>query len=502
MNKCREHLAGAMTGDSTFVKIRVPLSPLLGRDEEFKLARELLLSPEVRLITIKGPGGVGKTQLAMTIAQSLQEAFADRACWVALATINDPERVISTISEALGEKEVAAKSQLTTLCTFLRDKEVLMVLDNCEHLLSATPLLAELLEQCSGLTLLVTSRVVLRIRGEHVLPISPLPLPDPTWNLAEFSSNPAVALFSTQARALDPRFWLTETNAPVIAEICRRLDGLPLAIELAAAHIQLLSPQQMLSRLSQRLDMFKEGRRDLPDRQSTLRSSIQWSYDLLSEDVQRLFRRLCFFTGDCSLAAITSFCQILGDDPLSIERGVGILLDHSLLQQSESENGDRQFVFLETVRDFGLEELASSDELERVRADNEKYVTHLRSTPEEVQLYIFEQTNLEHQPPQQPGTDASSFPQRSSPTPDTGTKTIQLTSASSKYPSSKYPSGLTEREVQVLRLIVQGLTNKQIAKELVLSPRTINVYVTSIYNKLGVNSRSAATRIACTRLFD
>lgn len=486
-----------MAGDSTFVKMRAPLSPLLGRDDEFKLTRELLLSHEVRLITIKGPGGVGKTQLAMAVAQSLQEAFADGVCWVSLATINNPEQVIPTIAEALRGKEVAAKAQLTTLYTFLRDKEVLMVLDNCEHLLPATPLLAELLEYCSGLTLLVTSRVVLRIRGEHVLPISPLPLPDPTWNLAEFASNPAMALFSTRARALDPRFWLTETNAPAIAEICRRLDGLPLAIELAAVHIQLLSPQQMLSRLSQRLDMFKDGRRDLPGRQSTLRSSIRWSYDLLSEDVQRLFRRLCFFTGDCSLAAITSICQILGDDPLSVERGVGILLDHSLLQQSESENGDRQFVFLETTRDFGLEELVSSGELESVHTAYKKYFTHLMATPGEVQLYILEQTNLEYQPSQQPGTDASSLPHRSSSTPDTGTKTIPLTSA-----SSKYPSGLTKREVQVLRLIAQGLTNKQIAKELVLSPRTINVHVTSIYNKLGVNSRSAATRFACTHLFD
>lgn len=497
MNEHREHLAATMTGDSTFVKMRVPLSPLLGRDEEFKLARELILSHEVRLITIKGPGGVGKTQLAMALAPSLQEAFADGVCWVSLATINNPEQVISTIAEALGEKEVAAKSQLTTLYTFLRDKEVLMVLDNCEHLLSAMPLLAELLEQCPGLTLLVTSRVVLRIRGEHVLPISPLPLPDPTWNLAEFASNPAVALFSTRAHALDPRFRLTETNALAIAEICRRLDGLPLAIELAAAHIQLFSPQQMLSRLSQRLDMFKESRRDLPGRQSTLRSSIQWSYDLLSEDVQRLFRRLCFFTGGCSLTAITSICQILGDDPLSVERGVGILLDHSLLQQSESENGDRQFVFLETVRDFGLKELITAKELGMVRAAHEKYFRHLRSATREVQLYILEQPPLEYQPPQQPGTDASSLPHRSSSIPDTDTKTIQLTSA-----SSKYPSGLTEREVQVLRLIVQGLTNKQIAKELVLSPRTINIHVTSIYNKLGVNSRSAATRFACTYLFD
>ncbi len=479
------------------MKIRAPLSPLLGRDKELKLARELLMSHEVHLITIKGPGGVGKTHLAMFVAQSLQEAFADGVCWVSLATLNNPEQVISTIAEALGEKEVAAKAQLTTLCTFLGDKEVLMVLDNCEHLLSAAPLLAELLEQCAGLTVLVTSRVVLRIRGEHVLSIFPLPLPDLTWNLAEFASNPAVALFSMRARALDPRFWLTETNATAIAEICRRLDGLPLAIELAAAYMQLLSPQQMLARLSQRLDMFKEGRRDLPGRQSTLRSSIQWSYDLLPEDVQRLFRRLCFFTGECNLLAITSICQILGDDPLSVERGVGILLDHSLLQQSESEDGDRQFVFLETVRDFGLKELIASGELEVVYPAYEEYFAHLVDPSGEVQLYMLERTDLEDHPPQQLGIGASLLPNRSSSAPDTSTKTTQLASA-----SSKYPSGLTEREVQVLRLIVQGLTNKQIAKELVLSPRTINVHVTSIYNKIGVNSRSAATRFACTYLFD
>jgi len=472
--------------------MRAPLSPLLGRAEELKLARELLLSHEMRLITITGPGGVGKTHLAMVIAQNLQDAFADGVCWVSLATTNKPEQVVSTIAEALGGNEVATNSRLTTLCTFLCDKELLMVLDNCEHLLSATPLLAELLELCPGFTILVTSRGVLRIRGEHVLPVSPLPLPNLAQGRAELASNPAVALFSTRASALEPRFRLTDANAVAIAEICRQLDGLPLAIEQAAAHIQLLSPQQMLLRLSDRLDMFKEGRRDLPSRQRTLRSSIQWSYDLLSEEVQRLFRRLCIFKRDCSLAAITSICQMLGDDPLAIEQGVGVLIDHSLLQQSESEDGNRQFIFLETVREFGLKELVASGEIEMVRSAHAEYFTCL-GEEQEVQLYTLEQADLGDQTPQQIEIDTNVQPIGLSSAPAANAKAFLPAPT-----ASRYQSGLTEREVQVLRLIAQGLTNKQIAKELILSPRTINVYVTSIYNKIEVNSRSAATRYACT----
>lgn len=446
------------------------------------LARELLLSHETRLVSITGPGGVGKTHLAMVVTQNLQEAYADGIFWIALAATDDPEMVITTIARDMQVLPAGANLHLPTLCAYLRDKKVLLVLDNCEHLLASAPYIAELLERCPGLTVLVTSRAVLRIRGEHVLPISPLPLPDLSQGPSSFVSNPAVALFVARARALEPRFRPSETDATAIAEICWRLDGLPLAIELAAAHIQLFSPRQILARLSHRLDLFKEGRRDLPSRQSTLRSSIQWSYDLLPEDVQRLFRRLCFFTRDCDLTAITSICHILKDDTLMVERGVGILLDHHLLQQSNWTDSDRQFMLLDTVREFGLEELAVSGEMEKVRAAYTDYLMNTNDT-QEVQLYISEYSNpgrpTNHSPAQSL-PDASIDPAQSAPL--------------------KYPAGLTEREVQVLRLMVQGLTNKQIAKELILSPHTINVHVTSIYNKIGVNSRSAATRFACTHL--
>ena len=439
-------------------------------------------------MTITGPGGVGKTHLAMVIAQSLQGAFSDGVCWVSLAAINNPELVASAVAEALEVKEAAANSLPATLRAFLRNKELLMVLDNCEQLLAAAPHLAELLEQCPRLTLLVTSRAVLRIRGEHVLPLFPLPLPDLNQGAVDIAGTPAVALFVARARAIEPRFCLSEANAAAVAEICWRLDGLPLALELAAAHIPLHSPRQILFRLSYRLDMFEDGRRDLPGRQRTLRSSLQWSYDLLPEEVQRLFRRLCFFTRDCTLTAITTICQMLGDDPLTVERGVGVLLDHSLLQQAESRDGDRQFGLLEIVRDFGLEELAASGEMERVRSAHAEYISHLRGVREEVHLYTSEQIDLQHQSPQEVEADSSVLHERS----EAGAETFH---------SSDYPSGLTEREVQVLRLMVEGLTNKQIAKELVLSPHTINAHVTSIYNKINVHTRSAATRFACTYLF-
>lgn len=473
------------------LKMWIPLFPLLARDEECKAARELLQSHEVRLVTITGPGGVGKTHLAMVVAQSLEEVFTDGICWVPLSMISNPEQVFPDIARVLGMKETAPDLLWAALCAFLQDKHMLMLIDNCEQVLAVAPKFAELLERCPRLSMLITSRAALRVRGEHVLPLFPLPLPALTriTDLSSLSDNPAVALFVARARGLEPRFHLTEANASAVAEICRRLDGLPLAIELAAAHILLLSPRQMVARLSQRLDLLKGGRRDLPSRHYTLRDCIQWSYDLLSPEEQRLFRRLCLFTGSCSLAAITFVCQLLGEDWFTIERGVGILLDHHVLQSGEHIEYDRYFIILETIREFGLKELAASGEIEVVQRAHAEYAAHLATTAPEEQLFVQDQAEVTGMALwlDEPTEQNILFSM-----PETGIETYRPTST-----RSRYPVGLTEREVQVLRLLVQGLTNKQIASQLVLSPRTINVHVTSIYNKIGVNSRSAATRFAC-----
>ena len=281
--------------------IPVSLTSLIGREQEIETLCQLLHRPEVRLVSITGPGGVGKTSLALRVVHDLQDAFVDGVFFVSLAAISDSTLIIPTIAHTLGVIESPNRLLLDSLKEFLRERQALLLLDNFEQIISAAPLLSEMLSACAGLRMLATSREALRLRGEHEFPLSPLALPDQP-SLEILMKYPSVALFVQRAQASQPDFKLTPENASAVTEICARLDGLPLAIELAAARIKLLPPQAMLRQLQESpLQMLTSGARDLPARQQTLRGTIQWSYDLLNVEEQRLFRWLSVFVGGCTL---------------------------------------------------------------------------------------------------------------------------------------------------------------------------------------------------------
>jgi predicted ATPase/serine/threonine protein kinase/DNA-binding winged helix-turn-helix (wHTH) protein len=339
----------------------------VGREKEIAAAKELLLRQDARLVTVTGPGGIGKTRLAVQVATGLVERFPGGTHFVPLASLSDPDLIASVIVQTLGIREGGAQSPLEVLKQNLQDSlraPMLLVLDNFEHLVQAAPIVADLLAISPHLKIMVTSREALHVYGEHEFPVPPLMLPDvrsmpPVEALSQY---PAVALFVQRAVAVKPDFDLTRENAPAVIEICARLDGLPLAIELAAARVKVLSPSSLLARLASRLQLLTGGSRDLPQRQQTLRAAIDWSYDLLTAPEQKLFRRLSVFVGGCSLEGAEAACDTKGDLGLDLLDGIASMVDKSLVQQIDQATGESRFVMLETIREYGLEKLAASGE--------------------------------------------------------------------------------------------------------------------------------------------
>jgi predicted ATPase/class 3 adenylate cyclase/DNA-binding CsgD family transcriptional regulator len=380
------------TGERQAPNLPEQLTSFIGREDELTAAADVLA--ECRLMTLTGPGGTGKTRFAIQLAARVADRYLDGLCFVPLAPIVDPNLVLPTIVQALGLPDVQGRPAVEVLADYLSGKQMLLVLDNFEQVISAGAALAELLTRCPGCTLLVTSRVPLRISGERELPVPPLDLPGPSSAesgseaLERFASSSAVQLFVARAQAVRPDFHLTEDNATTVAEICRRLDGLPLAVELAAARIRIFSPESMLTRLGgtdgaaggpsseqhghARLQLLTGGSVDLPDRQRTLRNTIAWSYDLLSPEEQSLFRRLAMFTGGFTLeSAEASATASIGNERWSIAAdevvdGIESLISKSLIKSIDAP-GEPRFIMLETIREYGLERLGDEGELASMR---------------------------------------------------------------------------------------------------------------------------------------
>ncbi len=509
--------------DTSFYVAPLPITPLIGREREREAVHNLLLHPEVRLVTLTGIGGIGKTHLALSLGNEVQKAFAQGVCFVSLSSICDSELVVPAIIQALELPLEENRSLIGYLKSFLRDKQLLLMFDSFEHVLSQAPLLADLLSACPWLKILVTSRALLHIGGEYEFPIPPLEIPDMRHEVEpeSLSQVASIALFVQRAQAMLPGFQLTDENASDIAAICVRLEGVPLAIELAVEQSRLLPPKLLLSRLEHPLKTLAGRRRDVPERQQTLLKTFAWNDDMLSHDEQTLFQRLAVFSGGCSLQALEAVSTALGRLSISVADGVQALIDSSLVQYVVLNEGEPRLSFLEMIRQYAQVRLAESGELDQARdahaeyylafaeeaASDDQDAQRERLRREEGNLRAALEWLIERKRGKETqrlsrfleDTQSTVFALKCNTMPDPSeerTASTALPLRSTEPLSFSMYEELTARETEVLRLLALGLSNKQIANRLVISPHTVNGHIHSIFGKLALNSRSAATRFA------
>jgi predicted ATPase/transcriptional regulator with XRE-family HTH domain len=360
---------------STPTNLPAQVTPLIGRERDVEVVIARLMRDDVRLLTLVGPPGIGKTRLSIQVAAELLQHFSDGVYFVPLAPVTDPDLAAVAVADALEVQDQGGGSAVDGLKNYLKDKRLLLVLDNFEQIVAAAPLIADLLIAAPSLRMLVTSREVLHIRGEQQFAVPPLALPDngQTASAQALSVYPAIELFVERAQAVRPDFALTEANAYAVADICTRLEGLPLAIELAAARINLFSPEELRTRLNSRLQMLTGGARDLPARQQTLRSAVAWSYDLLTRDEQTLFRRFGVFAGGWTLGAAEAVCNPDSRLAMPVMEYIASLLDKSLLKHEALPGQESRYSMLEMLREYALERLAESGEEQDMRRLHSEY---------------------------------------------------------------------------------------------------------------------------------